>query len=162
VAAQGRGLDVLLRSADGSYSIEPPQFEDPETGEVRSVQVAPPKSPIMGFIWNDPDMEQWESIFIDGEYPERKDKEGNVTKAASSKNVIQLRIRAADNFKGSPIDELLQSKGIALDLPGVSDPDEGPEEEEGPAPTPQRDPLAGAAKSSPGRDILDDMDDTPF
>lgn len=154
------GVDVTLRGNDGAYNIEPPQFEDPETGETKSVAVAPAITPLMAFIWDNPSKAMWDSIYIPGEYPERKDKEGNVVKPAAPKNTIQLRIRAADNFKGSPVDELLKANGVVLDLAM-------PEEEPDGGPTAQAeekpDPLAGAAKKSAKGKGFDELeDDIPF
>lgn len=155
------GVDPKLRGNDGSYNIDPPSFEDPETGETRAVKVDPAITPLRAFLWNNPSKEQWDSIFIEGEWPERKDKDGKVTKKAASKNVLQLRCRAADNFGGSPLDEMLKANGISLDLPSLSDPDMDADYDEQSAPpaAAAKDPLAGAAKAT-GFDDLDD--DIPF
>jgi hypothetical protein len=110
---------VSLRDPDGAYSISPPNFTDPVTGEVKSVPVPEPISPLRLFVWNAAPEHigpMWDSLFIDGEYPERKDKDGNVTSAAKSKNVFQNTIKDALNFNGSPIHEYLQTKGVPLNL----------------------------------------------
>lgn len=90
-----------LTDADGNYQIAPPYYDDPDTGERRTLQIAEPKSPIRCFLWNYPDKDQWESIFIDGEW-EAKD-----NLPARSKNVHQERIKAALNWVGSPMQEAL-------------------------------------------------------
>lgn len=108
---------VLRNPADGAYSIRPPRVDDPETGEPRPVQVDPVISPLRYFLWNYADKASWDSLFIDGEYPERKDeKTGAVIAPAKSKNVLQEKIRAAVNYAGSGAQQI--SGGAApLDLP---------------------------------------------
>jgi hypothetical protein len=122
----------------GAYTITAPRVEvtDPETGEptgeYREVKVAAAASPLRCFIWSHADKEQWDSLFIDGEYAERKNEAGEVTAPAKSKNQFQLRIRAALNYKGSPIQKLLANGGAELDLPddGVVGDDDGADEGE--------------------------------
>lgn len=70
------------------------------------------------FLWDAPTKEQWDSIFIEGEYDKKtKDANGNEVVEKKSKNFIQEKIRSATNFKGSPIDLLLISQGE--DLPAL-------------------------------------------
>ena len=121
--SEGTAAELFDRAA-GSYTIAPPRVEvlDPDTsmptGEVKVVPVPPALTEHKAFMWNNPSLEQWDSLFIDGEYPARTDDAGNVIAPARSKNVIQNAIRSAVNFKGSPIDVLLQSRGgKALDIP---------------------------------------------
>lgn len=118
------GIDAELYSkADSSYTIKPPRSEiqDEEgvgTGEFRVVPVDPAISQLKVFFWNhQPDLEQWNSLFIEGEYPERKDDKGIVTAPAKSKNILQNRIRLAKNFKGSPVYIQLATHGKGLDIP---------------------------------------------
>lgn len=126
----------LIDKKLGAYTITPPRVEeiDAETGEptgnYKEVKVAEPLSDLRCFIWNHPDMEQWESIFIEGEYEERKNEAGEVTAPARSKNQFQLKICAALNFDGSPIQQLLADAGVKIDLPddGVVDEEEGGDE----------------------------------
>ena len=80
---------------DNGYTIRPPVFEDPETGESRKVAVDPAISPLRLFLWNFADLEQWSSLFIDGE-----------------RNPFQKTIRQADNFVGSPIQIALLEAGL--------------------------------------------------
>ncbi|WP_448168681.1 hypothetical protein [Burkholderia ambifaria] len=89
------------------YTVEAPFVED-EEGNSKRRNVPPAITPIKVFLWDSPSKGMWDSIFIDGEYPERKDeKTGEVTAPAKSKNKFQLAIKGAKNFKGSPIEALL-------------------------------------------------------
>lgn len=120
--------DVTLKS-DSGYTLSPPrkEDEDSETGWV-NVEVPAARSDIRCFLWDHADLEQWGGLFIDGEYPERKDATGKVTAPAKSKNTIQHKIMGAVNFVGSPIHTLLLASGSKLDLPAPGeDPDEKPE-----------------------------------
>lgn len=78
---------------------------DPETDEVveQVLKVAPPISPLKLFVWNFATPAAWDALFIDGEYPAKIGDDGAVITPAQSKNKIQNTIRAAINFKGSPI-----------------------------------------------------------
>lgn len=93
-------------------SIRKPVMDVPEmdengqpTGGFKSQAIPVPKqiTPLGAFVWDFADAEMWDSIFIEGEYPERKDeKTGKVIAEARSKNRIQLQIASALNFKGLP------------------------------------------------------------
>jgi hypothetical protein len=108
---------VLRNPADGAYSIRPPRVDDPETGEPRPVQVDPVISPLRYFLWNYADKASWDSLFIDGEYPERRDeKTGAVVAPAKSKNVLQNKIKSAVNYEGSGAQQVSGGQP-ALDLP---------------------------------------------
>ena len=109
------GLDYKLRD-DTGYTIRAPFREDEDTGEMISVQVVPALTPLSGFLWDAPSQEQWDSIFVPGEFPERKNAAGVVVAQAKSKNITQERIMRAANFKGSPIYALLTKAGVNLDL----------------------------------------------
>lgn len=116
------GVAAELDNKAEGYSIAPPRVEDDEAeGGWRVLEVAPAITPIKCFLWGHADKEQWDSLFIEGEYPERKDDKGAVTAKAKSKNVLQNKIKAAVNFVGSPIHELLVSSGQPLDLPGLDE-----------------------------------------
>lgn len=118
---KGDKLYAGLRGEQG-YTVMPPTFEDPETGELRRVVVDPAISPIRIFLWNMADLEQWSSIFI-----------------GTERNPFQKMIRQADNFVGSPIQ-------IALIEGGQ---DSAPTSKEAPAATSKEEqataPQAGAA-----------------
>ncbi len=145
-------VTAQLRNATG-YTIAPPRKEDEDsaTGWV-DVAVPPAQSSLRCFLWNEADMQQWGSIFVEGQYPERKDKDGVVTAPAKSKNTLQARIQHATNFQGSPIHTLLAANGVALDLPAPGeDPDKQDEAEETPA---AQTPATPAAKAAPTDDAL--------
>lgn len=118
----------LYDKATESYTIAPPRAAiiDPdsgeETGEFQVIKVRPALTEPKGFLWNYSDLEDWNKLYIEGEYPERKDDKGNVTAPAKSKNVYQNAIKLATNFKDSPIYAILAAKGEKLDLP---DPESG-------------------------------------
>lgn len=119
-------IDVTFKGPAG-YTITPPrkEDEDSETGWI-DVTVPPAKSTLRGFLWNQASLDQWASLFIEGEYPERKNDKGEVTAPAKSKNVLQAKIMQAVNFQGSPIHTLLLANGGSIDIPDV-----GGEEERG-------------------------------
>lgn len=153
------GVDVSLRGEDGAYTLRSPQLTqiDDEGNEfVKTVPIAEATTPIKAFLWDNPDMDQWQSIFIEGEYPERKDKDGVVIKAATTKNVIQAKIMKAVNYPGSPINHLLAAKGAEVDFGDVDDPQAEPEKTPEPA---GADPLAGVSAGKKGGA---DLDDIPF
>lgn len=137
----------LYDKAAGTYKITPPRVEDAETGEWKPLTVDAAITPLKLFLWDYADLEQWASLFIDGEYPERKDASGKVTAPAKSKNVIQNKIKAAKNFPGSPIYTLLAANGQSLDLPDSERPDLDDDDDAAPGQTQATntgaDPLAG-------------------
>lgn len=102
------------------FDIRPPFVEDAESGESKRVNVAPAITPLKLFLWDMPSKDMWASIFIDGQYEERKNDKGEVIAPAKSKNKWQERIKAALNFKGSPIANLLEG---AVDV-GTDNPKE--------------------------------------
>lgn len=147
------GIAVELFDKDaGAFTVAPPrsnvvdQDTGMETGEVRVINVPPPISTLKGFVWALADMDQWASLFIEGEYPERKNEKGEVVAAAKSKNVLQNTIKAATNFKGSPIYTLLAANGVALDLTESEQPDRPDEEAEQEAAAEANAAIAAAAK----------------
>lgn len=133
------GVSAELSSKEHGISIDAPRVEDPESGELIPLSVAPPMTPIKCFVWEKPSMAMWKSIFIDGEWEERKDETGKVTKPAKSKNVYQNMIREAKNFEGSPIANLLAGAGVQAELPKA---ESGKDEVAG---ADDKDPLAGVA-----------------
>lgn len=133
----------LYNKTDSLYTIRPPRVQDRDsegmdiTGQFTMVTVPEPISSLKAFFWDDPDMDDWSALFIDGEYPERKNDKGEVTAPAKSKNVVQAKIKLAKNFKGSPTSILLAGNGVALDIPeaerAAGDDDDGSEGESEPA-----------------------------
>jgi hypothetical protein len=87
----------------------------------------------------------WDTLFIDGEYPERKNDKGEVTAPAKSRNQFQLKIAAAKNYKGSPIQVLLAEGGKELAAMAEDMVDDVPgDEDEAPAQKPTTKPAAAA------------------
>lgn len=80
--------------------IKSPIIEDPATGEVKdySTAAAPLSNNLMGFMWDDPTLEDWDNLFIDGKWDD-----------GGSRNVFQQAIRAAEDFEGSPIWDVLEA-----------------------------------------------------
>lgn len=137
------------------YLISPPRQTDVLTGTVTEIPVPPPISPLRLFVWNAaPEIigKMWDTLFIDGEYPERKNDKGEITAAAKSKNIFQNAIKAAVNFKDSPIAQYLGTGGQELKLGAAGNgaptaatqaaPAQGPAT---PSTTSPSDPLAGVA-----------------
>jgi hypothetical protein len=115
---------LTLRNADDGFSITAPRSENMETGEVAVVEVAKPVSPMQVFIWNSPDKDQWNSIFIDGMYDElREEGTGKVVRPAGPKNKYQMQIMEAINFKGSPAEVL--AKGVEIPVASKTSTDDG-------------------------------------
>ncbi|KWI10914.1 hypothetical protein BGV51_28230 [Burkholderia ubonensis] len=102
-----RVIAELYDRTAGAYTISAPFVEDMDTGETRRRNVPPHTNEVKCFLWDMPSKGMWDSIFIDGEYPERKNDKGEVTAPARSKNKYQLAIKAAKNFPGSPIAAVL-------------------------------------------------------
>jgi hypothetical protein len=151
-----QGKDVvyveLYDKKAGAFTIAPALYDDPETGEIKPLPVAPAKTPLKCFVWAMADKAMWDSIFIDGEWPARKDAQGNITSPAKSKNRYQNEIRSALNFAGSPAQLVSGAQPLNLDLEP-----ETPERPVQPAGTPPQQRQAGR------RDALADLDDDiPF
>jgi len=124
------GISAELKPKGGNYTIRPPRVEDAESGDWKDVAVDPAISPLRLFIWALADMAQWASVFIDGEWDERKDeKTGAIIQPKRSKNIIQQRIASAENWQGSPMHTLLLNNGAPLDL-GLAPDEDAPEDDE--------------------------------
>lgn len=148
-------IEAELQGPDG-FTIYPPRREALEEEESDSgyvvLAVPPAISEPKAFIWAQADLDQWGSIFIEGEYPERKDDKGVVTAKAKSKNVMQNKIKQAVNFEGSPIHVALLASGGNLDLPDVDDHDEEPAAGNAGASAGQQQPTPST--TSPSKDAL--------
>ena len=95
--------DPTLVSRLDITSFMPPV--DPVTGDMYKIKDAP-ESAYKVFFWNNPTMNDWNSLFIEGTY-EAKD-----GKPEASKNRIQEKILSATNFQGSALELLLSSGGV--------------------------------------------------
>lgn len=92
-----------------------------ETGNLVPIKVEPMLSKPMGFIFHHSGKDHWDSIYIEGEYPERKDDKGVVTKAAQSKNKWQLKIMGAKNWNECPMFPIVKGGATgAEDAAGVA------------------------------------------
>lgn len=103
-----------LTDKDGGFTITDPWFDDPESGERKTLAVDEPQSPIRCFLWDYADQEQWDSIFIDGEWEAKAAEDGKPAREAKSKNVHQEFIRKASNWIGSPMSEILLANGLTF------------------------------------------------
>lgn len=110
------GDKFLKLRDDTGYTIAPPRAEvmDPETGDVSTVPitVAPALSQLRLFVWGAAPAalkQMWPSIHIAGSYGEGANQR--------SANVFQDRIKAAVNYQGSPIQQLLECGGEVADIP---------------------------------------------
>lgn len=73
------------------------------------------------FLWDFPDKQQWDDIFIDGTWEARKDEKGNITSPERSRNVIQDTIKGALNFEGSQAQTMLAEAALdAIDSSKVA------------------------------------------
>lgn len=122
---KGEGADkktyANLRDADG-LTIRTPFLQDPETGDMVAVKVAPAVGKISCFLWAFADKEMWDALFIDGKWDDKKDSAGKVIKEGTSKNYWQNRIMSAINFAGSPAGALVAGGGDEPDLPDAETP----------------------------------------
>lgn len=110
---EGKYINLFSGTPDSkNWTFAAPMIEDPETGDVKPVKVMPATSPLKIFLWDNPTVETWDSLFIDGTR-EVKDKDGNVTQ--QSKNFIQETILSAVNYEGSALQTML------VGLKGASD-----------------------------------------
>lgn len=102
-----------------------------ETGNMVPVKVDPATTKEMGFLFHHSGKEHWDTLYIEGEYPERKNDKGEVVKAAQSKNKWQLMIQKAKNWNECPMYPIVNggAKG-AEDAAGVADMIGGEEEEQ--------------------------------
>lgn len=113
----------LGNAMDRFYLDKPAMMQgDPLAGAMTEVPIPLPErvSALRLFLWDFPSKPMWDSLFIDGEYPERKDDKGVVTSPAKSKNVIQAKIKSAQDWVGSPMQEIL-TEG-ELELPSTAAP----------------------------------------
>lgn len=141
-----RGNVYATLKGDTGYTIRAPYVEDPETGETRKVPAGPQLSEIRCFLWDYASKEMWDSIFIEGHYDEEKNDAGEVVRPARSKNVFQEQIRAAVNFEGSPIAEILEGSALGIAEPEQADAAQYPAPADGAGSgteTGEADPLAG-------------------
>lgn len=104
---RGEGDNKRVYANIEKDSIRKPVIQqvDPESGDIsdQPFKVGPAVSDLKAFVWDFATPEMWDSIYIPGEWEERKDDSGKVVAPARSKNVLQEEIASALNFKGLPI-----------------------------------------------------------
>lgn len=107
----GEGADkktyVNLTDVDGNYTIATPFYDNPETGERVGLAVPELASEVRCFMWDYADKDQWDSLFIDGEWEAKAAEDGKPAKEAKSKNIYQEKIKQATNWIGSVMQEKL-------------------------------------------------------
>ena len=108
---------------DGVWAIGAPITTDPITNEVKVLDVPAATQDIQLLLWDSPTKEQWDSVFIDGEYNKTVD---GVTTTVS-KNFIQGIAMQASNFQGSALEALVIGtdslvKELAAPAPVAADP----------------------------------------
>lgn len=105
---------LSLENETDGISVKGAFVENPDTGEVTPVKVPEAISPIRCFIWDLADKDQWDSLFIDGQYAAYTDESGKVIREAASKNKLQEKIKQALNYAGSPIEAVLSGATEAV------------------------------------------------
>lgn len=106
------GNDVTFVNLE---NIRKPFGVDPESGDEYRIKVDPPLTEQKLFLWDFADAAMWDSLFIEGEYEEKKNEKGEVTSPAKSKNVIQNKIRTALNWKANPVYAYAEGSVTAAD-----------------------------------------------
>lgn len=125
---------VRLRN-DAGYTILPVTYEDPETGEPRTVQVAEPLTPMRVLLWDLADLEQWDTLKLPGE-----------------NQWLQETVRKANNFKGSALYTALAAGGRTADLEPPTNKKNEPAQQAAPAQEsapPADQPKAGPSVTTP-------------
>lgn len=115
--------------------IRKPFATNPETGDEYRLEVDPPLTEQKLHLWDFCDREMWDSLFIPGEYEEKKNDKGEVISPARSKNVTQEKIMSALNWKAHPMYEQIKG-GVTKDDSAALDDAVGESEQ---APTTQQD-----------------------
>ena len=98
-----------LKNTSG-YTFSPVTYEDPATEQLVTIKVAEAITPLRWFIWDHADLDQWDAIFIDGQYDD-----------GGSKNKLQLKIVSAQNFEGSEIHRALIEGKRTIPVPTAKD-----------------------------------------
>lgn len=134
-----------IRDDAGEWLIRPPFQIDPIEGTKTNVPIGEPISDLKIFLFENPDQEQWDSIFVDGSKTV-KDAAGKETE--QSRNWFQEKIMSATNYKGSPLHQMLG--GVELSELPMSEDEELmiPEEDTPKAETPAETKKSPAATES--------------
>lgn len=122
---------------------------DPATGSAYPVPEVEDESLYRLFLWNNPTVEGWDSLFIEGQSEEGK-----------SKNWMQEKCYEAVDFEGSALHQLLSGGAALPSLMAEDSEEEGAQEEdwdeeaapeEAVAPTPPAPPAAPAKSKAPAK-----------
>jgi hypothetical protein len=97
---------------DGAFTIAPPRKVDALAGTDEPINVPELNGGMKLFLWDNPTIECWDSLFIDGTYT----KKVNDVETEVSKNWIQGMLKDALDFDTSKLYEMLQGGGLD-DLP---------------------------------------------
>lgn len=98
------GVSAELKGENG-YTITGVTYEDADTETVKKYAVSDPVSPLRLFLWDTADLDQWDSLFIDGTYDN-----------GDSKNKYQELVKQAEDLDGSPIYQALIDAGREEEL----------------------------------------------
>ena len=93
----GKKVYANLKGPDG-YRLYGTTVQDPVTGKESVTKVDPAITELRAFLWDLANKAMWDSIYIPGEYEERKDDNGEVISPKRSKNVLQARVMKAKNW----------------------------------------------------------------
>jgi hypothetical protein len=142
-----------LADANGP-TIRAPFVPDPLTGETITVEAEPPISPLKLFIWNTASKAMWDSLYIEGSWPDKLNDKGEVVTKGKSKNRFQNLIRSAINFEGSPASQFVipGAENLEAAIGGVED--MGPRAGEGLDYADQKPSNTGGAASDPLAGII--------
>lgn len=116
-SGDGKKVYANLKGPNG-YNIKGTTVQDPISGKSVVVEVAPAITELKAFVWDIADKDMWESIFIEGEYAERREGE-KVIAPARPKNVIQERIMAAKNWPEHPLYPSLVAEGLVPEVRAI-------------------------------------------
>jgi hypothetical protein len=120
----GKKVYANLKGPNG-YNVKGTTVQDPLSGKPIVIDVPAALTELKAFIWDIADKEMWDSIFIEGEWEEKKDAEGKVISPARSKNVIQEKIKQAKNWKAHPLASIVEAGGVTPNLPEAEQPERG-------------------------------------
>ncbi|KVF71610.1 hypothetical protein WS75_21840 [Burkholderia sp. FL-7-2-10-S1-D7] len=112
----GKRIYASLRGPNG-YNVKGTAQRDRRTGKPVVVEVAAAVTAVKAFIWEVADKEMWDSIYLPGEYPERRDANGALIAPIRLKNVIQEKIASANNWASHPLSKLGLGPGPQEPLP---------------------------------------------
>ena len=149
-----------IRDDDFNWLIQAPLQEDPLTGDTTRIAVPEATAAPKMLLWDDPTIEQWNTLYIDGTKTVKNEKGEEVE---VSKNWLQEDIvQNALDFQGSALEALIAGAALegALDAP-KDDPapapaEEAPEAAPAPAETPAEAPKQEATPVKPDAAPVDD------